>query len=207
MGARSAFILIAAAIASPAIGADPIISVSPQEYPAEALQHRQKGNVRVAFDVAETGRVQNCRVIQSSGHPLLDAKSCRILEERGAFAPKRDKGGRPKGNSARFVLEWGRTENSQFEIPGYGGASPIGAATWVKFNDLSHPDGFTVFDLDVDDKGVARKCVTAVSSGSKSFDDAVCRLILSRAKFLPASDGRGGARASKWRSSVRVQTF
>ena len=53
------------------------------------------GTVGVRYTVLTDGRVADCRVTSSSGSPILDDATCRLIERRFQFAPSRDGRGRP----------------------------------------------------------------------------------------------------------------
>ena len=49
----------------------------------------------VDLPVRPDGRVENCRVTRSSGVPLLDTTTCRLIVTRFRYRPSRDTAGRP----------------------------------------------------------------------------------------------------------------
>lgn len=61
--------------------------LSPDDYPAEALQKGEQGAAAIRLTVGPEGRVSQCKVEKSSGSPSLDATSCRIYVERARFEP------------------------------------------------------------------------------------------------------------------------
>lgn len=66
---------------------------SVSDYPREAVVGRQQGTVRFWVKVGADGHVTDCLVIQSSGSPLLDTTTCRIIRERAAYTPVRNAAG------------------------------------------------------------------------------------------------------------------
>lgn len=66
-----------------------------EDYPAEAV--RQAWNGRAAFSllVDKGGAVKSCTITQSSGHTILDQKTCEILMLRARFEPAKDGSGSP----------------------------------------------------------------------------------------------------------------
>jgi periplasmic protein TonB len=50
-----------------------------KRYPPEARAHDERGVARIAFTIDHEGRVVTSRVVQSSGHPELDAESLAML--------------------------------------------------------------------------------------------------------------------------------
>lgn len=61
------------------------------------------------------------------------------------------------------------------------------------------------FRVDIDDKGEVTGCHIQKTTRPKEFDDAVCKSLMKRARFLPALDAEGQPIASYWRSTVRFQ--
>jgi protein TonB len=47
--------------------------------------------------------------------------------------------------------------------------------------------------LDVNTKGLVRRCTIIRSSGHDSLDDATCNILMRRARFAPAHDAHGNA--------------
>lgn len=50
-------------------------------YPAKAKKAEQTGAVRFSFTIGPNGRVVEHRILQSSGHPALDATVSRVLQK------------------------------------------------------------------------------------------------------------------------------
>ncbi len=65
------------------------------DLPAELRERRQGGELELTYRVNIDGRVSDCRITQSSGSPLLDARTCRLITERFRFRPSRDASGQP----------------------------------------------------------------------------------------------------------------
>lgn len=109
----STFILAAALQAAiPAPAVQPPVPrwrqtlVEPGDYPAQARRRGRQGIVRVALIVGPDGRVADCRVTTSSGTPVLDQTTCRIMRERARFRPARDAAGNPTVGSYRDSVNW-----------------------------------------------------------------------------------------------------
>jgi periplasmic protein TonB len=77
------------------------------DYPRRALKDRLQGRVSVGFTVLTSGRIANCRITASSGSPLLDSTTCRLLTERLRFRPARDSSGRPTETTLYSDYTWG----------------------------------------------------------------------------------------------------
>ena len=65
------------------------------EYPREALQRGWQGTVRISLVIDTEGRVSQCAVIGSSGHPVLDEAACAGAQRHARFKPATDPGGNP----------------------------------------------------------------------------------------------------------------
>jgi protein TonB len=80
--------------------------ISPQDYPAAALQARQQGTVHFRLAVSAQGRVTHCAVLQSSGHSILDSSLCSLLTRRARFTPATDASGNPMAASIDDQYSW-----------------------------------------------------------------------------------------------------
>lgn len=65
------------------------------DYPRAAGQEGVGGTVGVRFVVEADGRVSRCGIDRSSGVPILDDTTCRLIVERFRYDPSRDPDGRP----------------------------------------------------------------------------------------------------------------
>jgi protein TonB len=77
------------------------------DYPRAALHDKLQGRVSVRFTVLVSGRVANCRITASSGSPLLDATTCRLLTERLRFRPATNGAGVPVQSELGSDYTWG----------------------------------------------------------------------------------------------------
>jgi TonB family protein len=80
--------------------------ITREDYPGEALRHEWTGAVRVRLEVDETGGVARCTVILSSGHAILDAQTCTLVQARARFVPATDADGRATVGSVTLVVHW-----------------------------------------------------------------------------------------------------
>ncbi len=68
-----------------------------RSYPREVLRVWPRGGrVFVAVRVQVDGRATDCKVNRSSGSPIVDQWTCRLVEERVRFRPAVDGQGRPE---------------------------------------------------------------------------------------------------------------
>jgi protein TonB len=64
------------------------------------------GTVVVSYRIRADGAVDRCAVLRSSGYEVLDAATCRLIEQRFRFAPARDAGGRAIDWEVRTDYTW-----------------------------------------------------------------------------------------------------
>lgn len=92
------------------------------------------------------------------------------------------------------------------------GAKPRGNPSgWVTNDD--YPDsalrneeqGRTAFRLAIATDGRPTSCTITASSGARALDDAACRLLMRRARFVSARDGAGNATAGTYANSFLWQ--
>lgn len=80
--------------------------------------------------------------------------------------------------------------------------------TWATTNDYpvralhNMEQGATGFSLTIDPRGRVAACLVTEPSGSIDLDEATCRLVADRARFQPATDGRGRAVEGAYTSRV-----
>lgn len=56
-------------------------------YPQRAIKAREEGAVGFTVTLDSQGAVTNCQVTHSSGHPLLDEETCRLITLNAQFKP------------------------------------------------------------------------------------------------------------------------
>ncbi len=69
-------------------------SIGTDDYPASARRQGLEGRAIVSYTILATGNVQDCEVIISTGHRVLDERTCALLTARYLFQPPRDETGR-----------------------------------------------------------------------------------------------------------------
>jgi protein TonB len=77
----------------PAPNNDPRNWVTADDYPARDLREGNEGTVLFRVVVGSNGRVSACEIVRSSGHPGLDAATCRAVTVRARFEPATDENG------------------------------------------------------------------------------------------------------------------
>lgn len=81
---------------------------SPDDYPVEALDRNEQGDVGVLIKVDPTGVVSDC-VIEHSVSAILDTRTCELIRQRAKFSPARDRLGRPIASEKRTKIGWHMT--------------------------------------------------------------------------------------------------
>src|SRR6478672_10446116 len=56
-------------------------------YPKRALEAREEGAVGFTVTLDSQGQVAGCQVTHSSGHPLLDQETCKLITLNAQFKP------------------------------------------------------------------------------------------------------------------------
>jgi len=80
--------------------------ITADDYPDSSLRSEEEGVTAVKIDVTEKGRVENCVVTSSSGHPKLDEATCNIVTRRGRYDPAKAEGGAPMRSTSTFRFRW-----------------------------------------------------------------------------------------------------
>lgn len=78
----------------------------PDEYPPEALRHREQGRVVAKLSIDAAGRVTDCQVVGSSGSTALDVRTCVIAVSRVTFTPATDRHGQAIPSSYTLPVRW-----------------------------------------------------------------------------------------------------
>jgi protein TonB len=80
--------------------------VTAEDYPAASVRSNEEGRVEITVRVGINGRVTNCEVTGSSGHPALDEATCRNYAKRARFAPALAADGAPIEASYVDRVRW-----------------------------------------------------------------------------------------------------
>lgn len=216
---RSLPILTALLLTTPLHAADP--EAPPrrpgENYPAAAASAGQHGSTIVGFDIVETGKVEHCTVVRSSGAPVLDAAACHLIEEGTVF--KVDK------PVAERRLETRHSETTVHWL--IAGATPGPNDLPIAANDIAVPHdptlaarnrgqpvgrepirqpvdpdalpegladgrgGATAAVLMVDPNGRVTSCGLVRTSGTQELDKATCDFARRVLRYRPAIDPAG----------------
>ncbi len=76
------------------------------DYPSRALQQEREGTTGFTVTVGPNGRVTNCSISSSSGHPDLDAATCTNVTRRARFDPALDGSGQPTTGTYSNRIRW-----------------------------------------------------------------------------------------------------
>ena len=86
----------ASTAAPPPSGEDhPVPIFSGNDYPREAVEEGWHGVARADLTISPQGQVSACKIVQSTGHRLLDDYTCKVLMTHARFTPAKDKEGKP----------------------------------------------------------------------------------------------------------------
>jgi len=95
-----------AAPPSPTPIGDPTSWVTAADYPPSASAAGNQGRTVFALDVDAKGRVMGCRILQSSGFPLLDNTTCAAMVTNARFKPAAGADGRPVAGAWESAMDW-----------------------------------------------------------------------------------------------------
>ncbi len=87
-----------------------LLQNKPADYPPTSWINGEEGTAYYELAVDADGSVTGCTIIESTGHERLDAKTCEIAMERGAFFPATDSEGSPIAGTHRDFQVWNRRE-------------------------------------------------------------------------------------------------
>lgn len=84
----------------------PALWFNSTDYPRAAVQMRQTGSVLTRMTVGTDGRVSECVIVESSGHALLDRRTCELLVNRGRYKPALTAAGEPIRAMTSVRIHW-----------------------------------------------------------------------------------------------------
>jgi periplasmic protein TonB len=76
------------------------------DYPADAVRDGRGGITTVSLVVDRRGAVEECSVVQSSGHRDLDDISCMAMAMRGRYEPARNQRGQKIASTVMRQIVW-----------------------------------------------------------------------------------------------------
>lgn len=206
---RAPLFLSLLTIAGPAAAQDAVVYVSRDDYAALAPAGAE-GVAVVDLRFSADGAVQTCSVRKTSGNAALDAASCGLLRERGWPGSSEAK---LKNGAETARLLWRKPVAPLPPGPGWGGASPIDPQNFVRHDDYPSDalrrgeQGLVGFEIDISATGRVTACRVTASSNSPSLDAVTCKNMVKRGRFVPASDGKGGRRATTGGSKMNWESW
>jgi periplasmic protein TonB len=85
---------------------NPSTWISTADYPPAASAAGQEGRTVFALDVDNKGRVTGCRIVQSSGSPLLDNTTCSSMVVNARFKAARGGDGKSVASVWQSAMQW-----------------------------------------------------------------------------------------------------
>lgn len=76
------------------------------DYPARDLREGNEGTTAFRVAISASGRVTGCEIVRSSGHPGLDAATCKAVAARARFAPATDENGNTVAGTYSNSVRW-----------------------------------------------------------------------------------------------------
>jgi protein TonB len=100
-------------VVSKAAGAkgNPADWITQDDYPPSSIRAEEEGTTSITWTINTQGRVENCRVTQSSGSSALDQAACRALTRRGRYSPATDAAGNPIATTQSRRVVWRLPQN------------------------------------------------------------------------------------------------
>lgn len=80
--------------------------VTTDDYRSNWIRQEMTGKARFRLEIAADGRVTNCTITGSSGHPQLDTATCALVSERAKFNPAQGSEGEPVAGSYSSAIDW-----------------------------------------------------------------------------------------------------
>ncbi|ANU07491.1 energy transducer TonB [Paraurantiacibacter namhicola] len=80
--------------------------VTTNDYPSRDLREGNEGTARYSLSVTRDGRVGNCSITRSSGHPGLDRATCKAIERRARFNAAIDNTGAKVSGNFTGTVTW-----------------------------------------------------------------------------------------------------
>ena len=80
--------------------------ITNNDYPGISIRHLEEGNARYQVSVATNGRVEDCRILSSTGYQRLDEATCQLLKRRARFDPAKNANGEVVAGSYTGTVTW-----------------------------------------------------------------------------------------------------
>jgi TonB family protein len=76
------------------------------DYPSSAISGGEQGTAGVRYRIGVDGKVSDCRVVEKSGSPTLDAQTCAIITRRVRYEPAKTNSGQPVASIGFQRIRW-----------------------------------------------------------------------------------------------------
>jgi TonB family protein len=93
-------------IETPAFHRNVVMMFSTDDYPSSAIMKNEQGTAGVRYRIGVDGKVSDCRLVESSGSPTLDAQTCAIITKRVRYEPAKTKSGDPVPSIGFQRIRW-----------------------------------------------------------------------------------------------------
>lgn len=148
-----------------------------EDWPDGAIEAGRSGSAHVSFDIDAAGKVTTCRVLQTSGHPDLDARSCAIVRERATYEAARGIDGLASVGRGEQRFDWTRPQERK--------AAAVASTVEPSWRNrpmtlpafMARPGGFAV-KMALGDDGKATECrmeSRGGMEGAKVMADRLCK--------------------------------
>jgi TonB family protein len=189
------FLLAVAAVQAVPLS-DPKTWIVGSEYPPLAMRNGDEGTVNYELTVDGSGTPTECRVIESSKSPILDAATCPILLKNARFKPTVS-ASRYQGTLAWFLDESGSTRT----------ATTVSAETPATVSVKNLPAEYvgheTGIEFTISPEGHVTRCIVVRTSGSEELDRLACAEFTRRGRYQPAPAAIPGQRVRvRWEASA-----
>lgn len=84
----------------------PAAWVTTADYRPSWINREMIGVARFRLHIGAGGRIENCTITRSSGHPELDRATCDLVSRRARFEPARNEAGEKTGGSYSSSVSW-----------------------------------------------------------------------------------------------------
>jgi TonB family protein len=195
-------------VADPPNAALPML-FSTEDYPPSALRSGEQGTVTFLLKIGVDGLVKDCSIAESSGSPILDSTTCRLLTTRARFSPARNARRKPVEDTYRARIRWVLPDDSEDETMSFPGRATAYLPILFTMNDYpkaaikARHQGTTTYRLSIGPDGAVTGCTIVQSSGWEELDSTTCRILRERARFNPARNAAGEAIADEYHGRAR----
>lgn len=77
-----------------------------KDYPKAARKAKMHGRIRYALHLSDQGCPTKCEIVSTSGYPLLDIETCKLLMRRARYSPALDVDGKPIASVVSLAITW-----------------------------------------------------------------------------------------------------